>query len=61
MGAASTDTFDDLQSGALESSNTADTTAQLVNMIKAQRNYQANAQVLTTDNTLATSLFNAVR
>jgi flagellar hook protein FlgE len=30
-------------------------------MIKAQRNYQANAQVLTTDNTLATALFNAVR
>ena len=61
MGAAGTGTFGDLQSGALESSNTADTTAQLVNMIKAQRNYQANAQVLTTDNTLATSLFNAVR
>ncbi|ODV05384.1 MAG: flagellar hook protein FlgE [Rhodanobacter sp. SCN 68-63] len=61
MGAAGTGTFGDLQSGALESSNTSDTTAQLVNMIKAQRNYQANAQVLTTDNTLATALFNAVR
>ncbi len=61
MGAAGAGTFGDLQSGALESSNTADTTAQLVNMIKAQRNYQANAQVLTTDNTLATALFNAVR
>jgi flagellar hook protein FlgE len=61
MGAGGTGTFGDLQSGALESSNTSDTTAQLVNMIKAQRNYQANAQVLTTDNTLATALFNAVR
>ena len=60
MGSAGTGTFGDLQSGALETSNTADTTAQLVNMIKAQRNYQANAQVLTTDNTLASTLFNAV-
>lgn len=61
MGTAGTGQFGAIQSGSLESSNTADTTAQLVNMIKAQRNYQANAQVLTTDNTLATALFNAVR
>ncbi len=61
MGAAGSGTFGNLQSGALESSNTADTTAQLVNMIKAQRNYQANAKVLSTDDTLATALFNAVR
>lgn len=60
MGTAGTGTFGDLQSGALESSSTADTTAQLVNMIKAQRNYQANAQVLSTDSTLASTLFNAV-
>jgi flagellar hook protein FlgE len=60
MGTASTGQFGTLQSGALESSNTADTTAQLVNMIQAQRDYQANAQVLSTDNTLATALFNAV-
>jgi flagellar hook protein FlgE len=60
MGTAGTGTFGDLQSGALESSSTADTTAQLVDMIKAQRNYQANAQVLSTDSTLATTLFNAV-
>ncbi|MHA6205486.1 flagellar hook protein FlgE [Dyella soli] len=60
MGTASTGQFGTLQSGALESSNTADTTAQLVNMIQAQRDYQANAQVLSTDNTLASALFNAV-
>lgn len=60
MGTASSGQFGDVKSGQLESSNTADTTAQLVNMIKAQRNYQANAQVLSTDNTLASSLFNAV-
>ncbi|MCP1373749.1 flagellar hook protein FlgE [Dyella lutea] len=60
MGTAGTGTFGSLQSGALETSNTADTTAQLVNMIKAQRNYQANAQVLSTDSTLANTLFSAV-
>ncbi len=60
MGTASVGQYGTIQSGALESSNTADTTAQLVNMIQAQRDYQANAQVLSTDNTLATALFNAV-
>lgn len=60
MGTANTGEFGTIQSGELESSNTADTTAQLVDMIQAQRNYQANAQVLSTDNTLASSLFNAV-
>ncbi len=60
MGTASVGQFGTIQSGALESSNTADTTAQLVNMIQAQRDYQANAQVLSTDNTLASALFNAV-
>jgi flagellar hook protein FlgE len=60
MGTAGSGQFGDLQSGALESSNTSDTTAQLVNMIQAQRDYQANAQVLSTDNTLASALFNAV-
>jgi fagellar hook-basal body proteins len=60
MGTAGIGQFGAIQSGALEDSNTSDTTAQLVNMIKAQRNYQANAQVLTTDNTLASALFTAV-
>jgi flagellar hook protein FlgE len=60
LGVASAGQFGSLISGALESSNTSDTTAQLVDMIQAQRDYQANAQVLSTDNTLATALFNAV-
>jgi flagellar hook protein FlgE len=60
MGTAGVGQFGSLQSGALESSNTSDTTAQLVDMIQAQRNYQANAQVLSTDNTMASALFNAV-
>ncbi len=39
--------FGTMQSGALESSNV-DITAQLVNMITAQRDFQANAQVIST-------------
>lgn len=60
MGEAGSGQYGTIQSGALESSNTSDTTQQLVDMIKAQRDYQANAQVLSTDNTLASTLFNAV-
>lgn len=60
MGTAGSGQYGSIQSGSLEESNTSDTTEQLVNMIKAQRDYQANAQVLATDNTLASSLFNAV-
>ncbi len=60
MGTANVGQFGPIQSGALESSNTSDTTSQLVDMIQAQRDYQANAQVLSTDNTLATTLFNAI-
>jgi flagellar hook protein FlgE len=47
-----------VQAGSLESSNTSDLTAQLVNMIKAQRNYQANAQVISTDNQLTQTIIN---
>jgi flagellar hook protein FlgE len=60
MGTASAGQFGTINSGSLESSNTSDTTAQLVDMIQAQRDYQANAQVLGTDSTLASALFNAV-
>ena len=60
MGTAASGQYGTIQSGALEESNTSDTTQQLVDMIQAQRNYQANAQVLSTDNTLASTLFNAV-
>ncbi|EIM02227.1 flagellar biosynthesis protein FlgE [Rhodanobacter thiooxydans] len=58
MGAAGGGTFGSVQAGALEASNTADLTAQLVNMIKAQRNYQANAQVISTDNQLTQTIIN---
>lgn len=58
MGAAGQGTFGSVQSGALEASNTADLTAQLVNMIKAQRNYQANAQVISTDDKLTQTIIN---
>lgn len=46
-----------VQSGALESSNV-DLTAELVNMITAQRDFQANAQVITTDNTVTQTIIN---
>ena len=58
MGAAGNGTFGSVQAGALEASNTADLTAQLVNMIKAQRNYQANAQVISTDDKLTQTIIN---
>ena len=50
-GAAGGSDFGNLQSGALESSNV-DLTQQLVDMMNAQRNYQANSQVISTDDQL---------
>ena len=50
-GAAGSSDFGVIQSGALESSNV-DLTQQLVSMMNAQRNYQANSQVISTDNQL---------
>ncbi len=49
-----------LQSGALEGSNV-DLTEQLVNMITAQRNFQANAQVITTADTVTQTIINIRR
>jgi flagellar hook protein FlgE len=46
-----------VQSGALESSNV-DITQQLVNMIIAQRNFQANAQVIQTEDTVTQTIIN---
>lgn len=46
-----------LQSGALEASNV-DITAQLVNMITAQRNFQANAQVISTSDQITQTIIN---
>jgi len=50
-GSAGISDFGSLQSGALESSNV-DLTQQLVGMMNAQRNYQANSQVISTDDQL---------
>jgi flagellar hook protein FlgE len=46
-----------LQSGTVEESNV-DLTAQLVDMITAQRNYQANAQTIKTEDALMQTLVN---
>jgi flagellar hook protein FlgE len=58
LGAAGSGHLGTVQSGALESSNTADLTQQLVNMIRAQRNYQANAKVISTDDQLTKTVIN---
>lgn len=57
MGAPGSASLGTLQSGALEGSNV-DLSSQLVNMIVAQRNFQANAQVITTDNTVTQAIIN---
>jgi flagellar hook protein FlgE len=46
-----------IQSGSLEQSNV-DTTAALVEMIQAQRNFQANAQMIQTDNQITQTIIN---
>ena len=46
-----------LQSGTVEESNV-DLTAELVNMITAQRNYQANAQTIKTEDQIMQTLVN---
>ena len=56
-GAAGSGDFGSVQSGALEDSNV-DLTSQLVNMIKAQRNYQANAQSISTDDKMTQTILN---
>src|SRR5258708_688100 len=57
QGTAGSTGFGNIQSGALESSNV-DLTTQLVNMITAQRTFQANAQVITTANQLSQTVIN---
>lgn len=57
LGQAGTASFGSLQSGALEGSNV-DLSKQLVNMIIAQRNFQANAKVITTANTITQTIIN---
>ncbi len=49
--------FGIIQSGALEGSNV-DLAAQLVNLIVAQQSYQANAETITTENTIIQTILN---
>lgn len=56
-GAAGTSDFGLIQSGALESSNV-ELTEQLVNMIVAQRNFQANAQMIQTNDQIQQTIIN---
>lgn len=54
-GTADSGSFGSLQSGALEASNV-DVSAQLVNLITAQRNYQANAQSIQAESTVTQAI-----
>ncbi len=56
-GAAGTSNFGTIESGALEESNV-DLAAQLVNLIVAQQSYQANAQTISTENSIAQTILN---
>ncbi|MEO1575662.1 MAG: flagellar hook protein FlgE [Pseudomonadota bacterium] len=57
LGEAGTASFGLIQSGALEASNV-DLTEQLVNMITAQRNFQSNAQMITTADQVTQTVLN---
>jgi flagellar hook protein FlgE len=56
-GSAGTANFGTIESGALEESNV-DLAAQLVNLIVAQQSYQANAQTISTENSIAQTILN---
>jgi flagellar hook protein FlgE len=56
-GTAGTSGFGLVQSGALEGANV-DVTEQLVNMITAQRNFQANAQMISTADQITQTIMN---
>jgi flagellar hook protein FlgE len=57
-GTAGSASLGTIQSGALESSNV-DVTAELVNMISAQRSFQANAQMITTESQITQTILQA--
>ena len=57
IGAPSTGSYGTLQSSALESSNV-DITTELVNMITAQRVYQANAETIKSEDQVQQTLMN---
>ncbi len=56
-GQAGNSGFGLIQAGSLEQSNV-NITAQLVNMITAQRNFQANAQMISTENQITQTIIN---
>ena len=56
-GEPGTASFGLVQAGALEGSNV-DLTQELVNMITAQRNFQANAQMISTADTVTQTIIN---
>ena len=56
-GEPGTSSFGVIQAGALEASNV-DLTAELVNMITAQRNFQANAQMISTSDQVQQTIIN---
>ena len=57
LGAANEKGFGSLMSGTLEGSNV-DITEELVDLISAQRNFQANAKALDTQNQISQTIFN---
>lgn len=57
VGAPETSNFGSINAGAVETSNT-DVAAQMVDLILAQRNYQANAQAVSTESTMIQTLLN---
>jgi len=57
LGEANTASFGLVQSGALEASNV-DIASSLVNLITAQRNFQANAQVISAADTVTQTIIN---
>ncbi|MES3154867.1 flagellar hook protein FlgE [Sphingomonas faeni] len=57
LGAADTNGFGKLMSGTIEGSNV-DITEELVNLIAAQRNFQANSKALDTANQISETIFN---
>jgi len=57
VGEAVTSSFGNIRSGALETSNV-DLTGELINLIAAQRNFQANAKSIETENTVTQAIIN---
>ncbi|MCG9732017.1 flagellar basal body protein FlgE [Shewanella sp. Isolate13] len=59
IGTPTTGTLGSIAGGYLEGSNV-DQTAEMVNLMTAQRNYQSNAKVLDTNSTMQQALLNAI-